>query len=281
MIKIGIVGHGFVGKAVDYGFSNNVEKILIDPNYNTTCSALQSFNPDVVFVCAPTPMGDNGSINASIVLECCNEINKFTNALIVLKSTVTPDIVKKLAVLYDKFVYNPEFLTEKNANGDFVNQFMLVLGGKTESTHSLLKIYNNHSICRPCPVFHMTAQEASFVKYGINTFLATKVTFFNQLYDIVRDNDANFNNIISAIGSDPRITHSHTTVPGFDNKRGYGGACFPKDTAAFDAFAKTFTLLSNTISINTEYRKNYKLDKREVEQNITFKRLEKNQKVSK
>ena len=194
-------------------------------------------------------MGDNGGINASIVLECCNEINKFTNALIVLKSTVTPDIVKKLSVLYNKFVYNPEFLTEKNANEDCVNQFMLVLGGGSH------------------------AQEASFVKYGINTFLATKVTFFNQLYDIVKDNDANFNNIISAIGSDPRITHSHTTVPGFDNKRGYGGACFPKDTTAFDTFAKTFTLLSNAISINTEYRKNYKLDKRELEQNITFKEV--------
>ena len=277
MIKIGIVGHGFVGKAVDYGFSNNVEKLLIDPNYNTTCNDLESFQPDVVFVCAPTPMGKDGSINASIVLECCREINEFTDALIVLKSTVTPDIVKKLSNLYDKFVYNPEFLTEKNANEDFVNQFMLVLGGTTESTHELLKTYNEHSICRPCPVFHMTAHEASFVKYGINTFLATKVTFFNQLYDITKDHNANYNAIISAIGSDPRITHSHTTVPGFDNKRGFGGACFPKDTAAFEAFAKTFSLLSNAITVYTEYRKNYKLDKREKEQNITFKDIGKRQ----
>ena len=270
MIKIGIVGHGFVGKAVDYGFSNNVEKILIDPNYNTTCSELQSFDPDVVFVCAPTPMGDNGGINASIVLECCNEINKFTNALIVLKSTVTPDIVKKLSVLYDKFVYNPEFLTEKNANEDFVNQFMLVLGGASHNTQELEEIYNEFSICRPCPVFHMSAAEASFVKYGINTFLATKVTFFNQMYDIAKKHGANYNTIISALGSDPRITHSHTTVPGFDNKRGYGGACFPKDTAAFNDFAKTFSLLNEAIICNNKLRKNYKLDKREKEQNVQY-----------
>ena len=190
--------------------------------------------------------------------------------MIVLKSTVTPDITDRLSKQFANFVYNPEFLTEKNANEDFVNQFMLVLGGSTENTHNLLKMYNEHSICRPCPVFHMSAAEASFVKYGINTFLATKVTFFNQMYDVAKEHGVNYNTIISAIGSDPRISHSHTTVPGFDNKRGFGGACFPKDTAAFNAFAKYFSILNESIKINNEYRKNYKLDKREKEQNIHY-----------
>ena len=269
-LKVGIVGHGFVGKAVDYGFCNNVTKKLIDPNYNTECRDLTSFDPDVVFICAPTPMSNDGSIDASIVEQCCLEVKKFTNALIVLKSTVTPDIIETLSDQFTNFVYNPEFLTEKNANEDFVNQFMLVLGGFTESTHTLLKMYNEHSICRPCPVFHMSAVEASFVKYGINAFLATKVTFFNQIYDIAKQHGANYNMIISAIGSDPRITHSHTTVPGFDNKRGFGGACFPKDTAAFNTFAKTFSLLHEAITCNNKLRKNYKLDKREKEQNVQY-----------
>ena len=270
-LKVGIVGHGFVGKAVDYGFSNNVKKKLIDPNYSTTCEDLLSFNPDVVFICAPTPMGDDGSIDASIVEQCCAEVNELTNALIVLKSTVTPDIADNLSNKFKDFVYNPEFLTEKNANEDFVNQFMLVLGGGGHNTQELQEIYNEFSICRPCPVFHMSAAEASFVKYGINTFLATKVTFFNQLYDIAKEHGANYNAIISALGSDPRITHSHTTVPGFDNKRGFGGACFPKDTAAFNAFSKFFSILNESIKVNNEYRKNYELDDREKEQNVQYK----------
>jgi|TARA_R110002020_G_scaffold187400_4_gene385738 UDPglucose 6-dehydrogenase len=271
-LKVGIVGHGFVGKAVDYGFSNRVKKKLIDPNYKTRCEHLADFDPNVVFICAPTPMGNDGSIDATIVEQCCTEVSNFTDALIVLKSTVTPDIADRLSEQFTKFVYNPEFLTEKHANEDFVNQFMLVLGGSVENTHTLLKIYNKHSICRPCPVFHMSAAEASFVKYGINTFLATKVTFFNQMYDIAKDHGANYNAIISALGSDPRITHSHTTVPGFDNKRGFGGACFPKDTAAFDAFAKYFSILNESIKVNNEYRKNYELDDREKEQNVQYKR---------
>ena len=270
-LKIGIVGHGFVGKAVDYGFSNNVKKKLIDPNYNTACKDLLTFAPDVVFICAPTPMGNDGSIDASIVEQCCVEVSEFTNALIVLKSTVTPDIAGRLSDKFKDFVYNPEFLTEKNANEDFVNQFMLVLGGTGHNTEELLDIYNEYSICRPCPVFHMSATEAAFVKYSINTFLSTKVTFFNQLYDIAKGHNANYNAIISAVGSDPRITHSHTTVPGFDNKRGYGGACFPKDTAAFNAFAKHFSILNESIKINNEYRKNYELDEREKEQNVHYK----------
>ena len=270
-LKVGIVGHGFVGKAVDYGFSNNVKKKLIDPNYSTTCEDLLSFNPDVVFICAPTPMGNDGSIDASIVEQCCVDVNEFTDALIVLKSTVTPDIADRLSNKFKDFVYNPEFLTEKNANEDFVNQFMLVLGGSGNNTQELQEIYNEFSICRPCPAFHMSAAEASFVKYGINTFLATKVTFFNQLYDIAKEHGANYNSIISALGSDPRITHSHTTVPGFDNKRGYGGACFPKDTAAFNAFCKLFSILNESIKVNNEYRKNYELDDREKEQNVQYK----------
>jgi UDPglucose 6-dehydrogenase len=269
-LKVGIVGHGFVGKAVDYGFSNRVKKKLIDPNYKTTCADLADFNPDVVFICAPTPMGKNGGIDATIVKECCIEVDKFTNALIVLKSTVTPDIADKLSKRFLNFIYNPEFLTEQNANEDFVNQFMLVLGGTDKNTQRALKIYNEHSICRPCPVFHMSAVEASFVKYGINAFLATKVTFFNQIYDVAKKNNANYNTIISAIGSDPRITHSHTTVPGFDNKRGFGGACFPKDTAALNAYAESLSILNEAIKVNNNYRKNYDLDKREKEQNIHY-----------
>ena len=115
-LKVGIVGHGFVGKAVDYGFSTHVTKKLIDPKYNTKCSDLADFKPDVVFVCAPTPMKEGGCIDASIVKKCCKELTEYTDALIVLKSTVTPNIVEKLSKTINNFVYNPEFLTEKNAN---------------------------------------------------------------------------------------------------------------------------------------------------------------------
>ena len=115
----------------------------------------------------------------------------------------------------------------------------------------------------------MTAVEASYVKYTINAFLATKVTFFNQLYDAVGD-EGNFNKIIRAVGADPRIVTGHTKVPGFDHKRGFGGACFPKDTKAFTEFSDKLSLLERVIEINNEYRSQYEKDEREQAQNIKY-----------
>ena len=125
-------------------------------------------------------------------------------------------------------------------------------------------------MCKRVPAYYMTSKEASFVKYGINSFLAMKVAFFNQLYDAVQDSDANFNIITKAMECDPRLGTSHNRVPGFDGKRGFGGACFPKDTAAFTHFTNKMTLLEKVIEVNNEYRKDYTRDSRETEQNIKF-----------
>ena len=120
----------------------------------------------------------------------------------------------------------------------------------------------------------MTVEEASFVKYAINTFLATKVTFFNQLYDAVSQTSANFNKIISVVGADPRIGHSHAKVPGFDGKRGFGGACFPKDTAALLNYTDKMSLLEKVIEINNSYRSSYNKDDRELAQNISYEKTD-------
>ena len=118
---------------------------------------------------------------------------------------------------------------------------------------------------------HMTAMEASFVKYGINCFLATKVLWFNQFKDLIDDTDSKYNVIVNAIGLDPRIGHSHTQVPGPDGKKGFGGACFPKDTNAFSTYARgEFSVLDDVIKANNIYRKEYDLDDREKEQKVNY-----------
>jgi UDPglucose 6-dehydrogenase len=120
----------------------------------------------------------------------------------------------------------------------------------------------------------MTAVEASFVKYGINSYLASKVLWFNQFYDVVNKHGSNFGKVVGAITADSRVGRSHTTVPGFDGRRGYGGACFPKDTSALAHFADglgvDMTVLKEVISSNNKYRKLYKKDARELEQKVTF-----------
>jgi len=273
MKNIAIIGHGYVGKAVDYGFTTNeANKTLIDPAlYNNSLDDLRGTRVDVAFVCVPTPMGEDGAINASIVEKTVESLSAITTGLIVIKSTVVPNVVDKLSKMNPQVVYNPEFLTEKNALDDFINPPMHVFGGEKGATSRLEEIYLEHSRCKPCPVFHMTAMEASFVKYGINSFLATKVLWMNQFKDIVNGSGAKYNVIANAIGSDDRIGHSHMQVPGPDGRKGYGGACFPKDTKAFSHFSEgKFSVLNEVIARNNEYRSQYELDDREKEQNVVY-----------
>ena len=266
-IKIAIVGHGFVGKAVDYGFSNpDVEKIIIDVKYGNSIADIPS-TVDAVFVCVPTPMG-----NFSIINQVVGELvdRKLTDvSTVVIKSTVPPNILSK----YKKWgvVYNPEFLREANANEDFVNPPMHVFGGPYQKVKKLERIYMRYSLCKPCPIFKVSIEEASAIKYTINSFLATKVMFFNQIYQMSQEHDLDFNKIINAVGSDPRIGQSHTRVPGFDGKFGFGGACFPKDTLAFCNYSDKLTVLAEAVARNNELRQDYDLDDREKEQEVTYK----------
>lgn len=268
--NIAIVGHGFVGKAVDYAFNSDLaNKTIIDPKLGTTVQDLSGMNLDAVFVCVPTPMGTDGEINSDILVNVVNELKQVVpTALIIVKSTVTPDIIDSITT--PRIVYNPEFLREATAVADIITPEMHIFGGDRVDTEKAEQLFADYSLCKAAPVYHMTVKDASFVKYGINTFLASKVLWFNQFYDVIQKNGGNYGRIARAISTDPRIGYSHIMVPGPDGKRGFGGACFPKDTSAFLKFAEEFSVLEEVINRNNEYRKVYDKDDREKEQNIRY-----------
>ena len=274
--NIAIVGYGFVGKAVAHGFATkHVEQHIVDPKGGLDISELSSKRIDMTFVCVPTPMSDDGSIDASIAIETIKYLNDNVSGLIVLKSTVTPDIVAKFAEQVDRFIYNPEFLTERNYAHDFEYPSLHVFGGKKHSCELLHSFYTDYSICHPCPVHYVGAKEASLIKYGINSFLATKVTWFNEYYKTVNKFNANFDNVASAMASDPRIGTSHMQVPGHDGRMGFGGACFTKDCNALISLTKNLgcemELLTNAVNLNNSIRSQYtELDDREKEQNVKY-----------
>ena len=277
-MKIGIVGYGFVGKAVDYGFKRNIEKIIIDPKLDTSISNLKSHNPEFIFICVPTPMNLDGDQDSSIIEKVLAEINKdYSESVVIVKSTVLPSIIEKLSKSHKHFVYNPEFLREKTANEDFVNASSLILGGESDDLKRVAELYNNHSDCKIVEVHKTDVISASLVKYSINTFLASKVIFFNQLYDIYKalTPDIKWDEFITMINSDKRIGESHMDVPGHDGRLGFGGACFPKDTAALLSLSKDidkeFSLLKEVIRINNNIRMQYnELDEREKEQGVNY-----------
>jgi UDPglucose 6-dehydrogenase len=159
-----------------------------------------------------------------------------------------------------RIVYNPEFLTEKNYIEDFRNPAMHVFGGINADTDAVEKLYREHSACAECPVFKTDLTTASMVKYCINSFLATKVTFMNEMYDVLKAaRGTDWNTFSKIIATDPRIGSTHLKVPGNDGQRGYAGSCFPKDTNALAWFAREilntpFTQLETSIKINDRLR---------------------------
>jgi len=277
-LKIGIVGHGFVGKATDWGFSKNTNKFIVDPKDGTNIDQLAEFNPELIFVCVPTPMGENGIQDSSIIEAVIQELSaKCRESIIVIKSTVLPSILEKIEKANSKIIYNPEFLREKHANEDFMNSEMIIFGGDKDIASQVSKFYLDHSRCETKKHVFMDISSASLVKYTINTFLASKVMFFNELHEVfnkLKSNDS-WELFIKTLSLDKRIGESHMSVPGHDGKKGFGGACFPKDTAALLKYAKgigvELDVLRTVINKNNIIRGQYaELDDREKEQNVSF-----------
>ena len=264
-MKLGIVGHGFVGTAVDHGFTKDVQKFIVDPKHNSTNTIddLIAFRPDAVFVAVPTPQLESGECNTEILEGVMQQLNNSKGLLVIVKSTVPAYKLQKIQdeCINLRIVYNPEFLTEKNYIDVFVDPPMHVFGGINADTDAVEKLYNKHSECKECPVYKTDMVTASMVKYCINGLLATKVTFMNEMYDILKAaKGTDWKTFTEIISNDPRVGKTHMKVPGNDGQRGYAGSCFPKDTNALAWFAREilntpFTQLETSIKINDALRK--------------------------
>ena len=278
IMKIGIIGFGFVGKALKNGLKDNVDSIQIDPKLNTNIADLHDYKADIVFICLPTPMNDDGSQNIDIVKDAIYEVNKYdSNILVVLKSTILPKYVVEISNLTKNIVVNPEFLRDKHANEDFINSEIIVFGGEKENCKKLAKFYENHTKCTCKDYVFTDSISASLIKYTINSFLALKVVFFNELKSVF-DNLNSQNDwlkFINAVSKDKRIGDSHMNVPGPDGRYGFGGPCFPKDVKALIEYSKEvgseLSLLNKANTINNNIRAQYNdVTVREKEQNIKF-----------
>lgn len=278
-MKIAIIGCGFVGNALANGIKSDAEVLKIDPKFGTNIQDLSLFKPNAIFICVPTPMSSSSDQDLSILDNVVFDLKKINiDCLVVIKSTVLPNYIDKYKNHFKEFVYNPEFLTERNADSDFINAELILFGGEEISTSKLSDIYRGYMKCINKNYFKTDVVAASLIKYSINSFLATKVIFFNELFSVFKKSDSNetWENIIKIIKQDTRIGASHMDVPGPDGRYGYGGACFPKDTHALLSFAKNhnieLNLLKTAINVNNNIRSEYNAPtSRESSQNVTFK----------
>jgi UDPglucose 6-dehydrogenase len=279
MIKIAIIGLGFVGSSLLNGLKDSVEVLRIDPKLGNKTSDLKDFLPEIVFICVPTPMNEDKTQDISIIESVVAEIKDLDlNFLTVLKSTVLPNHLKNIESSLDRFLYNPEFLREKHANEDFINSPLIVFGGNKEDAEKLSGFYKDYTKCICNDYVYTDLVTASLIKYTINSFLSVKGIFFNELKELFIKSDANdsWENFISFLSKDIRIGNSHMQVPGHDGRFGFGGACLPKDSNAFaeyaDSYQESLNILKIAIKLNNDIRSSYntKLG-RELDQNIDFK----------
>jgi len=264
-MKIGIVGQGYVGTAIKVGFEPYYELETYDKydESKTTCDLKQLvWGCEVIFVCVPTPMNEDGSCHTDIVESVIKEIDTYANGLqiVVIKSTVPPGTTDMLDKKYDgvNVIFNPEFLTEANFVEDFKNQDRIILGGVRKGTNKLRQIYSK--VFPTAHIIKTGSKTAEMVKYMTNSYLATKVSFANEIYQICQKIDIDYDKVVEYATLDERLGKTHLSVPGPDGDLGFGGHCLPKDLNALITFAQNLDLepiVLETINwVNDKYRKN-------------------------
>lgn len=247
--KIGLIGRGYVGKAMHNFFKDHYEVLVYDPQYEFSVTKEEINKCDLGVVCVPTPMADNKSCDLSIVEETLEWLE---TPLILIKSTVEVGTTDNLKEKTGKrIVFSPEFCGESTYwspylfDTDVKETPWFIFGGEKEDTTKLIDVYMK--ITGPTKVYRQTnARTAELTKYVENCFYATKVLYCYEIANICKLLDVDYNEMRDLWLLDPRINKMHTAV--FDaNKRPFGGKCFPKDLNAMVAFAEKFGYSANLL----------------------------------
>ena len=260
--KIGIIGRGFVGSAVEFGFSPNTgcdaEVRVYDKDPSKSLHTLEETvnESDIIFLSVPTPSNKDGSMNLDMVrqaLQDISDVNVTNDNIVLLRSTVIPGTTRKLNSEFKNvnLIFNPEFLTERSAKFDFINQPRFILGCGDE----VMDRYRSEQVAflfrdrfgESTPVIETNYETAELIKYMNNCFFATKVSFLNEMYQLAEKSGVDWEMALDGFVRDGRVGHSHMNVPGPDGKFGFGGSCFPKDIQAIINYGESLDLNMNTL----------------------------------
>ena len=266
-MNIGIIGQGFVGNAVYQKFKNYYDVLTYDLDESKSNSNVNEivYKCENIFLCLPTPMNKDGSCNINIVEQVLAGIDLTTDNLeternIIIKSTIPPGTTAKWNLLFESLniVFNPEFLTEANAVSDYENQDRIILGGVRPATTELKTIFSK--VFPKAHIIKTDSTHAEMVKYLTNTFLATKVSFANEMYSLCNQLNVDYDKVVEYATLDDRLGKSHWNVPGPDGDFGFGGHCFPKDLAAILHLSEKLNTMNNVLcavqETNNNVRKN-------------------------
>ena len=239
---IGIVGYGYVGKAMHKVFPNAV---LFDNHLNIGTKE-QINECDLAIICVPTPMQDSDkefkSCDSSIVESC---VEWLETELILIKSTVTPGTTEMLCLKYNKNVaFSPEYIGESSyyttehkymsPTDPRKHDFVIIGASDHIVSDRIVDIFTEY--LGPEKTYYIVnSTEAELIKYLENSFFALKVAFFNEFFDLCQATGSSYHKVREGWALDNRVSKLHTSV--FVKQRQFGGKCFPKDTNAIINFA--------------------------------------------
>lgn len=216
----------------------------------------------IIFLALPTPPGEDGSADLSYILGVANDLGKIIKdyKVIVDKSTVpvgTADKVREAVAKHAKVAFdvvsNPEFLREGFAVDDFLKPDRVVIGASSEKARKTMEELYKPYVRQGNPIIFMDEKSAELTKYAANAFLATKITFMNEIANLCEKLGADVDMVRIGIGSDDRIG-KRFLFPGI----GYGGSCFPKDVQALAKSATEvnydFSILSSVMEVNEKQK---------------------------
>ena len=238
-MNIGIIGLGFVGSAINNYLSKQNVNIFTYDKYKNINSFNNILKTYILYICLPTlycankKTYDMDEIDKTIELLANNKYK----GIVLIKSTILPSYCSMINNLYPKLtiIHNPEFLTARTAVEDFANQRNIILGYTSQSKYiiSTLEIFFKE-LFPTAIISSVTSEEAGLCKLACNSFYATKIQYFTEIYLLCEKLNISYDNVKNLMLANNWINPMHTNIPGHDNMISFGGACFPKDISALN-----------------------------------------------
>jgi UDPglucose 6-dehydrogenase len=265
MEKIGICGYGFVGNAVCTFFTDKGYNVTIYDKYKGINSFDVLLETAILFICLPTNYDTSiESYNMTEMNLTIEMLDKYSySGIIVIKSTVLPNYCHNMNNMYPNLsiVANPEFLSAKTAVEDFRYQKHVVLGYTRYSRDSIIKLEEMYrELLGAVVITVVDADEAALIKLGCNSFYATKIQYFTELYMLCNKLGVSYENVKCGMLENGWINKNHTEVPGSDGKLSFGGMCFPKDIKALSSYMEEIESINGVLKGVIEERERLRED---------------------